>query len=199
MNSVNLRTPASPHELFILFNETCICLVMQAVYFGVTLTRLFSVTVACWNHLRTRLKNIVLERRFSNLDMQINYLLKGTIQSNRSRVEPDTLHFFFFFFFFNFYFYFILLYNTVLVLPYIDMNPLRGHPAFLQTARGCRCCWSPHPPQYWETGTSSSSIPRKLVKNADSQMQSWTSWVRNLWAGSSNPRFTNPASDSDMC
>ena len=28
-------------------------------------------------------------------------------------------------FFFNFYFYFILLYNTVLVLPYIDMNPPR--------------------------------------------------------------------------
>ena len=31
----------------------------------------------------------------------------------------------FYFFFFNFYFYFILLYNTVLVLPYIDMNPPR--------------------------------------------------------------------------
>ena len=29
------------------------------------------------------------------------------------------------FFFFNFYFYFILLYNTVLVLPYIDMNQPR--------------------------------------------------------------------------
>ena len=29
------------------------------------------------------------------------------------------------FFFFNFYFYFILLYDTVLVLPYIDMNPAR--------------------------------------------------------------------------
>ena len=28
-------------------------------------------------------------------------------------------------FFFNFYFYFILLYSTVLVLPYIDMNPPR--------------------------------------------------------------------------
>ena len=28
-------------------------------------------------------------------------------------------------FFFNFYFYLILLYNTVLVLPYIDMNPPR--------------------------------------------------------------------------
>ena len=31
----------------------------------------------------------------------------------------------FIFFFFNFYFQFILLYNTVLVLPYIDMNPPR--------------------------------------------------------------------------
>ena len=29
---------------------------------------------------------------------------------------------FYFYFFFKFYFYFILLYNTVLVLPYIDMN-----------------------------------------------------------------------------
>ena len=32
---------------------------------------------------------------------------------------------FFHFLFFNFYFYFILLYNTVLVLPYIDMNQAR--------------------------------------------------------------------------
>ena len=31
----------------------------------------------------------------------------------------------FFIFFFNFNFYFILLYNTVLVLPYIDLNPPR--------------------------------------------------------------------------
>ena len=31
------------------------------------------------------------------------------------------------FFKLNFYFYFILLYNTVLVLPYIDMNPPRVH------------------------------------------------------------------------
>ena len=34
-------------------------------------------------------------------------------------LQADFLHLFFF----NFYFYFILLYNTVLVLPYIDMNP----------------------------------------------------------------------------
>ena len=32
---------------------------------------------------------------------------------------------FIFLFFFNFYFYFVLLYNTLLVLPYIDMNPPR--------------------------------------------------------------------------
>ena len=62
MNSVNLHTPAPPHELFILFNEMCICLVMQAIYCGVTLTRLFSIMIACWNHLRTRLKDTVLEQ-----------------------------------------------------------------------------------------------------------------------------------------
>ena len=33
-------------------------------------------------------------------------------------------HILFIYLFFNFYFYFISLYNTVLVLPYIDMNPL---------------------------------------------------------------------------
>ena len=32
-------------------------------------------------------------------------------------------HFILLLLFFKFYFYFILLYNTVLVLPYIDMNP----------------------------------------------------------------------------
>ena len=50
----------------------------------------------------------------------------GGLQST-GRKESDTterLHFHFLFFFF-FYFYFILLYNTVLVLAYIDMNPPR--------------------------------------------------------------------------
>ena len=41
-------------------------------------------------------------------------------------------------FIFNFYFYFILLYNTVLVLPYIDMNPPRVY-VHSQT-------WIPLPP-----------------------------------------------------
>ena len=36
-----------------------------------------------------------------------------------------------FLFFFNFYFYCILLYNTVLVLPYIDLNPPRVELEFL--------------------------------------------------------------------
>ena len=40
-------------------------------------------------------------------------------------------------FFFNFNFYFILLYNTVLVLPYIDMNP----PRLYMSSQS----WSPHP------------------------------------------------------
>ena len=44
-----------------------------------------------------------------------------TRQTSVDKVTP--LLFIFFYFFFNFYFYFILLYNTVLVLPYIDMNP----------------------------------------------------------------------------
>ena len=43
----------------------------------------------------------------------------------------------YFLFFFNFYFYFILLYNTVLVLPYIDMNPPWGYM--------CSPSWTPLP------------------------------------------------------
>ena len=42
------------------------------------------------------------------------------------------------FFFLNFYFYFILLYSTVLVLPYIDMNPLR---VYMRSQT-----WTPLPP-----------------------------------------------------
>ena len=41
----------------------------------------------------------------------------------RSKHFYFILFYLFYFIFFNFYFYFILLYNTVLVLPYIDMNP----------------------------------------------------------------------------
>ena len=44
------------------------------------------------------------------------HLLLGKVMTNLNSILL---------FFFNFNFYFILLYNTVLVLPYIDMNPPR--------------------------------------------------------------------------
>ena len=53
--------------------------------------------------------------------------VQGTLMSilqHRSS-KPSILQCSAFFFCFNFYFYFILLFNTVLVLPYIDMNPPR--------------------------------------------------------------------------
>ena len=53
------------------------------------------------------------------------HIVKGFRVVNEEGVDVFLEFFFFFFFSFNFYFYFILLYNTVLVLPYIDMNPPR--------------------------------------------------------------------------
>ena len=61
------------------------------------------------------------------------------------------------FIFFNFYFYFILLYNTVLVLPYIDMNPPRIYMSS-QT-------WTPLPPPtpYHLSGSSPCTIPKHPI------------------------------------
>ena len=60
---------------------------------------------------------------------------------------------FFSLFFFNFYFYFILLYNTVLVLPYIDMNP----PQVYMSSQS----WTPLPPPtpYHLSGSSLCTSP----------------------------------------
>ena len=57
------------------------------------------------------------------------------------------------FLFFNFYFYFILLYNTVLVLPYTDMNPPRVYMSSQS--------WTPLPPPtpYHLSGSSPWIIP----------------------------------------
>ena len=62
-----------------------------------------------------------------------------------------------FFFFFNFYFYFVLLYNTVLVLPYINMNPPRVYMSS-QT-------WTPLPPPtpYHLSGSSLCTSPKHAV------------------------------------
>ena len=63
-------------------------------------------------------------------------------------------------FFFNFYFYFILLYNTVLVLPYIDMSPPWVYMRF-QT-------WTPLPPPSPQhpSGSSLCTSPKHAVSYA---------------------------------
>ena len=60
-------------------------------------------------------------------------------------------------YFFNFYFYFILLYNTVLVLPYIDMN----QPRVYMSSQS----WTPLPPStpYHISGSSLCTSPKHLV------------------------------------
>ena len=60
-------------------------------------------------------------------------------------------------FFLNFYFYFILLYNTVLVLPYIDMSPPRVYM--------CSQTWTPLPPlsPQYPSGSSSCTSPKHAV------------------------------------
>ena len=59
--------------------------------------------------------------------------------------------------FFNFYFYFILLYSTVLVLPYIDMNQPRVYMSFQS--------WTPLPPStpYHLSGSSPCTSPKHPV------------------------------------
>ena len=62
-----------------------------------------------------------------------------------------------YFIFFNIYFYFILLYNTVLVLPYIDMNP----PQLYMSSQS----WTPLPPptSYHLSGSSLCTSPKHPV------------------------------------
>ena len=64
---------------------------------------------------------------------------------------------FYYFIFFNFYFYFILLYNTTLVLPYIDMN----QPRVYMSSQS----WTPLPPptSYLLSGSSPCTSPKHPV------------------------------------
>ena len=66
-------------------------------------------------------------------------------------------YYYYLFLYFNFYFYFILLYNTVLVLPYIDMNPL-----WVYTSSQS---WIPLPPptSYHLSGSSPCTSPKHPV------------------------------------
>ena len=74
-----------------------------------------------------------------------------------------------FLFFFNFYFYFILLYNTVLVLPYTDMN----QPWVYMSSQS----WTPLPPStpYHLSGSSPCTSPSILypASNLDWQFISY--------------------------
>ena len=71
------------------------------------------------------------------------------------------------FLFFNFYFYFILLYNTVLGLPYIDINPPRVYMSSQS--------WTPLPPLslYRLSGSSQCTSPKHPVSNLDWQFISY--------------------------
>ena len=81
----------------------------------------------------------------------------------KQKTENPLMHAFFFF---NFYFYFILLYNTVLVLPYINMNP--------PWVYICSPSWTPLPP---------SSIPFLWVIPVHQPQAS--SIMHRTWTGDS--------------
>ena len=61
--------------------------------------------------------NIRMKKSYSLSTSREEFQSVGTIKTHKTEQH--------FIFLLNFYFYFILLYNTVLVLPYIDMNPPR--------------------------------------------------------------------------
>ena len=88
-------------------------------------------------------------------------------------VDPCWLSILFYFFpwtllyFFYFYFYFILLYNTVLVLPYIDMNP----PRVCMSSQ----TWNPLPPPtpYRLSGSSPCTSPKHPVSFIKHRLAIW--------------------------
>ena len=75
------------------------------------------------------------------------------------KITSLVLSFFCLIYFFNFYF--ILLYNIVLVWPYIDMNPPRVYM--------CSQSWTPLPPPtpYHLSGSSPCTRPKHPVSNID--------------------------------
>ena len=78
-------------------------------------------------------------------------------------VHINLLHFFIFFF--NFYFYFILLYNTVLVLPYIDKN----QPQVYVSSQS----WThlPPPTPYHLFGSSLCTSPKQPVSCIEHRLE----------------------------
>ena len=83
--------------------------------------------------------------------------LKTTFFLEKKSTEWLSTVDFLFLIFFNFYFYFILLYNTVLVLPHIDINPPRVYM--------CSQSWTPLPPPipYHLSGSPPCTSPKHPV------------------------------------
>ena len=116
---------------------------------------LFPLIRLSWNKSKT-LIGALFTKVFSHLynhsvSMFVNLCLKSFQKYSNVWVS------YFFLFLKNFYFYFILLYNTVLVLPYIDMNPPRVY-MWSQT-------WTPLPPPSPQhpSGSSPCTSPKHAV------------------------------------
>ena len=91
-----------------------------------------------------------------------------TILSSFCIIKHELWHMLlFFYYFFNFYFYFILLYNTVFVLPYIDMNPPR---VYMRSQT-----WTPLPPPSHNIslGHPRAPAPSMLYPASDIDGQTW--------------------------
>ena len=87
--------------------------------------------------------------------LESRFLGEISITSNMQITPP---------FFFKFYFYFILLCNTVLVLPYIDMNPPR---VYMRSQT-----WTPLPPPtpYHLSGSSPCTSPKHAVSYVEHRL-----------------------------
>jgi len=87
--------------------------------------------------------------RLSNRNRLTFYLKRLKIRQNIQNNNFQTL-------FIYIYIYFFLLYNIVLVLPYINMHPPRGYT--------CSASWTPLPPPspYHSSGSSQCISPKLL-------------------------------------
>ena len=109
---------------------------------------LFPLIRLSWNKSKT-LIGALFTKVFSHLynhsvSMFVNLCLKSFQKYSNVWVS------YFFLFLKNFYFYFILLYNTVLVLPYIDMNAFE------------LWCWRRLLRIPWTARRSNQSIPKEI-------------------------------------
>ena len=114
---------------------------------GGTLESLLLIIVLC-DHCTSSLGKIKMISELNNFFQMFlklsNYLFKSLLHRNSIL-----------FYFFNFYF--ILLYNTILVLPYIDVNPPRVYMSSQS--------WTPLPPPtpYHLSGSSLCTSPKHPV------------------------------------